>query len=320
MLDICLLGTAGMMPMPQRFLTSLLLRHNGRLVLFDCGEGTQISMKIQGYGFKNIDVICFTHYHADHISGLPGLLLTIGNSGRTEPLILIGPYGLEYVVDGLRRICHELPFPIEYREINNNNKENQEKQENPVYSENGIELSYCKVDHTVTCFAYKIDIRRKGKFDVKKAIELNLPKQLWGTLQRSGVAEHDGKTYTSDMVMGDEREGITVAYCTDSRPVDQLISFIKGCQLFICEGMYGDNDKKPKALENKHMLFSEAGRLALNGKVSELWLTHFSPSLSDPEEYIDVVCDIFPNSSLGFDRRTKTIYFSDERSLNDENK
>ena len=98
MIDVALLGTGGMMPMPERFLSSMLLRINGRLILVDCGEGTQVTLKMLGWGFKAIDTICFTHYHADHISGLPGMLLTIGNSGRTEPVKLIGPPGLKKVV------------------------------------------------------------------------------------------------------------------------------------------------------------------------------------------------------------------------------
>ena len=114
MLDVCLLGTGGMMPLPKRWLTSLMLRYNGKGILIDCGEGTQLAMKEQGWSFHNIDVICFTHYHADHISGLPGLLLSMGNADRKEPVIMIGPKGLKRVVSSLRVIAPELPFEIEY--------------------------------------------------------------------------------------------------------------------------------------------------------------------------------------------------------------
>ena len=117
MLDVCLLGTGGMMPLPYRWLTSLMVRYNGSSLLIDCGEGTQIAVKEKGWSFKPIDVICFTHYHGDHISGLPGLLLTMGNADRTKPLTLIGPKGLERVVNSLRVIAPELPFQIKYKEI-----------------------------------------------------------------------------------------------------------------------------------------------------------------------------------------------------------
>ena len=117
MLDVCLLGTAGMMPLPHRWLTASLMRYNGSSLLIDCGEGTQIAIKEKGWTFKPIDVICFTHYHADHISGLPGLLLSMGNAERTEPLTMIGPKGLERVVGALRMIAPELPFEIRYIEI-----------------------------------------------------------------------------------------------------------------------------------------------------------------------------------------------------------
>lgn len=304
MLDICLLGTGGMMPMPSRFLTSMLARLNGRLMLIDCGEGTQVTMKMLGWGFKAIDAICITHFHADHISGLPGLLLTIGNAGRTEPLTMIGPVGLRKVVEGLTIIAPELPFEIAYIELDKDAP-------NPIRI-GEFEIHHCHADHMVRCYAYRIDLNRKGKFDVKKAEALHLPKPLWGKVQKEGSVEHEGKLYTADMVLGESRKGISVAYCTDSRPVDRVMQFVKGVQLFICEGMYGEEEKKQKARENKHMLFSEAAQMAKNAGVERLWLTHFSPSLNEPEEYLPAAQAIFPATELGEERKWMTLEFPKE--------
>ena len=145
MLDVCLLGCGGMMPLPYRWLTSLMARYNGSSLLIDCGEGTQIAIKEKGWTFKPIDVICFTHYHGDHISGLPGLLLTMGNAERTKPLKLIGPKGLERVVNALRTIAPELPFPIEFHEIDRTSQ---------VFEMEGYRLRAFRVNHNVLCYGY----------------------------------------------------------------------------------------------------------------------------------------------------------------------
>ncbi len=302
MLDVALLGTGGMMPLPERHLTSLMLRLEGRMMVIDCGEGTQVTMKQLGWGFKNIDIVCFTHYHADHISGLPGLLLTIGNSFRTEPLILAGPHGLSKIYDGLKAICPELPFPVEIVELDPDEELNA-----GVFN-----IKSLKVNHKITCYAYRVDVKRAGRFNVEKAIELNVPKKIWSVLQKQPQTEYEGKIYTSDMVLGDSRRGITVSYCTDTRPVDKLPEFIEGSDLFICEGMYGEEEKLSKAKEYKHMLFSEAAKLAKAGNVRELWLTHFSPAMPFPEMYINNARDIFANTYLGKDRKTVSLMFDDE--------
>lgn len=155
MLDVCLLGTGGMMPLPRRWLTSLMTRYNGSNLLIDCGEGTQIAIKEKGWLFKPIDVICFTHYHADHISGLPGLLLTMGNAERHEPLTLIGPKGLERAVNALRVIAPELPFEIHCIEITGQEEK---------FSVKGYEITAFRVNHNVICYGYTIKIKRAGKF------------------------------------------------------------------------------------------------------------------------------------------------------------
>lgn len=302
MIDVALLGTGGMMPMPERFLSSMLLRINGRLILVDCGEGTQVTLKMLGWGFKAIDTICFTHYHADHISGLPGMLLTIGNSGRTEPVKLIGPPGLKKVVEGLRLIFPELPFKLEYIEIDN---------VDCVIDFNDFSLKANEGDHRIKCLSYRFDISRKGKFSVEKAKTLGLPVNMWSILQKGGTVEYNGKIYTSDMVLGNARKGIRLSFCTDTRPVDSLVNFINGSDLFVCEGMYGENEKQKKAIEYKHMLFSEAAKLAKLGNVKELWLTHLSPSIKEPELFIDNAKKIFANTKVGYDRMHTRINFEE---------
>ncbi len=303
MLDVCLLGTAGMMPQPNRWLTSLMTRFNGHSLLIDCGEGTQIAMKEAGLSANPIDIICFTHYHADHISGLPGLLLSMGNADRTEPVTMIGPKGLERVVNSLRIIAPELPFEIIFHELT----EKEEKIE--LF---GYKITAYKVMHNVTCYGYTIDIPRAGRFSVEAAKELGLPVQLWNPLQKGNTIEYEGKTFTPDMVMGPARKGIRVAYCTDTRPVPQIAENAKGADLFICEGMYAEPDKIAKAKQYKHMTFYEAARLAKDAQVAQLWLTHFSPSLVGAKSYMPKVKDIFPNSYLGEDGKAVTLEFEED--------
>lgn len=303
MLDICLLGTGGMMPLPYRWLTSLMARYNGSSILIDCGEGTQIAMKEKGWSPKPIDVICFTHYHADHISGLPGMLLTMGNAERTEPLILIGPKGLERVVGALRVIAPELPFEIQYMEIT-------EKEQS--FQFDGYRIEAFRVNHNVICYGYSIVIDRAGKFDVEKAKGLGIEMRYWNPLQKGQTIEADGKIFTPDMVLGAKRKGLKVTYCTDTRPTQSIQDNAKGADLFICEGMYGEPEKQQKAKEYKHMTFYEAAALAKAAGVPELWLTHFSPSLTRPEEYMQEVREIFPAAYAAKDGRTVELDFEKE--------
>ena len=301
MLDVCLLGTGGMMPLPYRWLTSLMVRYNGSSLLIDCGEGTQIAIKEKGWGFKAIDVICFTHYHGDHVSGLPGLLLTMGNADRTEPLTIVGPKGLERVVGALRVIAPELPFSIRYREIT---------EPEQSFEMNGYRLKAFRVNHNVLCYGYTLEIDRAGRFDVDRANAAGIPQRYWGMLQKGETVDVDGSTYTPDMVLGPARKGLKIAYCTDTRPTDSIRNNAAGADLFVCEGMYGEKDKLKKAKEYKHMTFYEAAHLAKDANVREMWLTHYSPSLTKPEEYMEEVRAIFPQAIAAKDRRTVELVFS----------
>lgn len=302
MIDVCLLGTGGMMPLPYRWLTSLMVRYNGHSILIDCGEGTQIALKEKGWSPNPIDMICFTHYHADHISGLPGMLLTMGNAERTEPLLLIGPKGLTKVVNSLRVIAPELPFAINCLELT-------EAEQTIAFD--GFRIEAYKVNHNVLCYGYNIIVERIGRFDVNRALQLNIPKNYWNRLQKGEIIETEDGTFTPEMVLGEPRKGLKVTYCTDTRPTESIVRAAAGADLFICEGMYGEPEKQQKAKEYKHMTFYEAAELAKKAAVKELWLTHYSPSLTRPEEYMRDVRKIFPAAVAARDGRSADLMFEE---------
>ena len=303
MLELCLLGCGGMMPLPYRKLTSLMARYNGSSLLIDCGEGTQVAIREKGWSFKPIDVICFTHYHADHISGLPGLLLTLGNAEREEPLLLVGPRGLARVVNSLRVIAPDLPFPIEFHELS-------EPEE--TLSVAGCRIEAFRVQHNVPCYGYSIMVDRAGRFDVDKARENQVEMKYWNRLQKGETIELPDRTLTSDLVLGPARKGLKCTYTTDTRPIRSIADHAKDADLFICEGMYGEPERQQKAKEYKHMTFYEAAKLARTAGVRELWLTHYSPSLVRPEPYMDAVRKIFPHTKAGKDGKSITLAFEEE--------
>ena len=310
MIDVCLLGTGGMMPLPNRFLTSLYVRYNGKCVLVDCGEATQIAMKKKGLSSKPIDVICFTHYHADHISGLPGMLLTMGNAERTEPLLMIGPKGLERVVNSLRVIAPELPFEIVFKEISGDEMFfDFDKEGMP-----GFSITAFKVNHNITCYGYSFNLSRQGKFNVEAAQANGIDRKYWNSLQKGNtITLDDGRVFTPDMVLGEARKGIKLTYTTDTRPTDSIVRNTADSDLFICEGMYGEPDKVAKAKEYKHMTFYEAARMARDAKVKEMWLTHYSPSLVNPMEFMEDTKKIFANSIAAKDGRSVELRFEGEK-------
>ncbi len=303
MLDICLLGTGGMMPLPYRWLTSMMARYNGKSILIDCGEGTQIAMKEKGWSPKPIDIICFTHFHADHISGLPGMLLTMGNAERKEPLLLIGPKGLSRVVSAMRVIAPELPFEVICREITETEE---------TFQFEGFHIDAFRVNHNVICYGYSVVVERIGKFNVEEAKRNQIPVKCWNRLQHGETVEEDGKTYTPQMVMGEARRGIKVTYSTDTRPTDSIVAHAEESDLLILEGMYGEPDKQAKAKEYKHMTFMEAAAIAAKVQPGEMWLTHYSPSLTRPEEYMRGVRNVFARAIAATDGQTIELDFEED--------
>ena len=303
MLDICLLGTGGTQPLVNRWLTSLMVRYQGHAVLIDCGEGTQIAAQKAGLSLKPVDKILITHLHADHISGLPGLLLTMGNMGRTEPLSIIGPVGTERAVHSLLCIARTLPFEVQVSELDS---------EDELMYFLDCDIRAFAVQHGMPCYGYSFSLPRAGKFDAARAKEKAIPLQYWKRLQKGETVEDGANVYTPDMVLGPARRGLKLTYCTDTRPTPAIAKAAADSDLFICEGMYGEDENLPKAKENKHMLFSEAAQLAADaGGVKELWLTHYSPSLPNPKSFRDVARAIFPHTQTPRDGWFKTLAFED---------
>jgi len=297
MIDICLLGTGGMMPLPGRALTSLYVRSAGRSLLIDCGEGTQTAIRAASLRFKPIEAILITHFHADHTSGLPGLLLTLGSEGRTEPLTMYGPEGLEQIVTGLRSIAPELPFQIVFHEF---------PQDSCVaFDCAGLKITAFPLDHGIPCFGYHMSLERKGRFDPQRAKELGVPTRLWSILQRGECAEG----FAPEDVLGPARHGLTVLYATDTRPVPSIAQFGSSADLLILEGIFGSPDKQSRAEVTHHMMMQEAALLARSAKAKELWLTHFSPATSHPEEFADQLRELFPHTVIGTDGMKATLRF-----------
>ncbi|MBE5996349.1 MAG: ribonuclease Z [Lachnospiraceae bacterium] len=304
MLDICLLGTGGMMPLPNRHLTSLMVRCGGESILIDCGEGTQVALRRRGWSSHDISTILITHFHADHISGLPGLLLTMGNAERTEPVRIYGPKGIGRIIDAVRVMAPGLPFPIETKEI-------AEKEE--AFSENGLRISAFRLAHNMVCYGYALELDRQGRFDAEAAKQQGIPLPFWSRLQKGETIEQDGRIFTPDMVLGPPRRGLKLVYCTDTRPVPLIGKYAENADLFICEGMYGEADKQKKAIEHRHMTMQEAAEIAAAAQPKEMWLTHYSPACVKPEIFAKEIRGIFPNTLFPKDGQSTELRFKDEK-------
>lgn len=302
MVNLTLLGCGGNVPLPNRFLSSLFMNFNGRKILVDCGEGTQVSMKMKGCGFKDIDLICITHTHGDHIIGLIGLLSTMGNSERKKPVTIVGPVGIKEAMDAIQ-VLITLPYKLNIIE----NPEGRFSLVDPILSDLSIET--IELEHSTECIGYNFYFARHPKFNVEKAQQNNVPRKYWNMLQKGMTIMDDDVNYTPDMVLGDDRKGIKISMITDTRPLDTIPEFIYDADLFICEAMYGDEMDISKAIKNKHMLFREAASLAVMGNAKQLLLTHFSPSIEDPNIFENNAKSVFENTIIGYDRFSTQIKY-----------
>lgn len=306
MLNVTLLGTGGMMPMEDRALASAMVCVNGRQLLIDCGEGTQVRIRVCGLGTKSIDGLLITHFHGDHVSGLIGLLLSLGNSGRIEPLLIAGPRGVGHVVDCLRVVAPELPFQIVYNEI--------DPASPSPFECAGLKIEPFPLKHGVPCLGYSLTLPRAGKFEPERARQNGVPLRLWSVLQKQQEATLNGATYTQDMVLTPPRRGLRVVYATDTRPVPAIVDAARDCDLLILEAMYGDPEKRERVMKSGHMLMEEAAQLAHEARPRRLWFTHYSPAMPEPELWIERARAIFPAAELGADGMSIDLMY-DETEL-----
>jgi ribonuclease Z len=298
-LSVALVGTGGMMPLPNRWLSSVLIRHSRHLILFDCGEGTQISLRALGWGLKDIDLILISHLHGDHVAGLPGLLLTQGNSGRTAPVHVVGPPGLSDAVERLRVIAPHLPFEVQCRDL----------QGQGSFDFDGLRISHTSADHHVPCLAYRLDLPRGREFLPQQARALEVPLEFWSRLQRGEAVSWNGRVVQPDEVLGPPRRGLSLGLITDTRPTQALVELARDVDLLVCEGTFGSDDDQVRAVERKHMTFSEAASLAKEAASRRLLLTHFSPALVDPTSHASTAQAIFPETTVGHDHLTFELSF-----------
>ena len=300
------LGTSGMMPLPGRFLTSVLVRRDGDLFLFDSGEGTQVSMKMLNLRWKKISAIFISHMHADHVTGLPGILMLSSQVDRTDPLYVIGPQKLGDYIESSRRIL-DMYINYEIRFI--------PAETGVVYSGDGFSVQAFPLIHTKPCFGYAlVEEKRKGEFHPDKAMELGIPKgKLWGQLQNGmSVTLDDGRVIESSMVMGAAREGRKISYVTDTMYFPQIADYVHDSDILFCEGMF-EKALRDTAREKKHMTSYEAGLIARDSGSLKLCLQHYSPRYSDRELRIleRDAKEVFPDTVLTRDRMNFSIPLKD---------
>ena len=303
-LELFVLGCGGMMPLPGRYLTSVLLRRDGDLFLFDCGEATQISLKKLNIKWKKISVILISHMHADHVTGLPGILMLSSQVERDDPLYIIGPPKLgEYVEENRRILDMYINYKIEVIEVT---------QAGTVFKGEGFYIDAFPLNHTKPCFGYSfIEEKRSGVFFPDKALELNIPKgNLWSRLQKGESVElEEGKIITPDMVTGEKRDGRKFSFVTDTAFSPNIVPNVKDSDIFICEGMFTE-ELAESAAAKKHLTAKQAAEIALEaGGIGNLGLIHYSPRYNDKElvKLQEEAKTVFPNTFLTIDRQVINI-------------
>ncbi len=295
------------MPLPYRHLTSVLLRREGDLFLFDGGEGTQVSLRKLNLKWKKINAIFVSHTHADHVTGLPGLLMLSSQVDRDDPLYIFGPPKIAEYIESSRKVLDMyINYEIVVKEV---------RDPGIVYEGDGFHVRAFPLQHTKTCVGYTLEEDpRPGEFNPERARELNVPMgPLWSRLQ-AGQTVHadDGTEVAPGDVLGPTRKGRKFSYVTDTRYLPSIAREVAGSDFLVCEGMFEDA-LADQALEKKHMTASQAATIARDGAVKKLGLIHYSPRYTDGElkTLLNEAKAIFPDTVLTKDRMVIPIEYED---------
>mgnify|MGYP004523877281 FL=1 len=309
MLTITLLGTAATMPLPDRALTAAVAECGGHSLLFDCGEGTQTAARRAGVNLMKLDAICLTHYHGDHIFGLPGLLQTLGCQGRTRPLALYGPKGLGEVWAALRVLTGPLPYPVCPEVLDAPATLRERFGGWPQ----GAKLTPVPTRHRVTSQGYRLDLPRAGRFSPEKARALGVPVQQWKMLQQGqSVGLADGSRAAPESVLGPARQGLSFLFSGDTAPCAALEQAAAGVDLLLCDATYALPAQAAQAKQYGHSTFGQSAALAAKAGAKRLWLVHYSPMITDPEEELAQAQSLFPAAECGFDGKTIALQYEEE--------
>ena len=307
MLTITLLGTAATMPLPDRALTTAVAECVGRSLLFDCGEGTQAAARRAGVNLMKLDAICLTHYHGDHIFGLPGLLQTLGCQGRTAPLVVYGPPGMAEVWPALHALAGPLPYPIRAEVLD------QAPVDLAAFGwPKGAQLTPIRTHHRVPSRGYCVTLPRAGRFLPEKARALGVPPKDWKKLQQGETVMAGEWEVSPAEVLGPPRRGLRFVFSGDTAPCPGLEAAAREADLLICDATYAEPEHAPQAKQYGHSTFGQDAALAARAGAKRLWLAHYSPMITDPEPYLPAVQEVFPAAECGFDGKQLTLHFEEE--------
>ena len=309
MLTITLLGTAATMPLPDRALSTAFAACGGHGLLFDCGEGTQTAARRAGVNLMRADAVCLTHYHGDHIFGLPGLLQTLGAQGRTRPLLLVGPKGLAGIWSAVRALTGPLPYAVRLQEADGLLALDALSEGWPA----GAVLRPFATRHRVPSRGYRLDLPRAGRFDPAKARALNVPVPAWKLLQRGqSIPLENGAVVTPADVLGPARRGLRFVFSGDTAPCPALEQAAQNADLFLCDATYPDNEQEAQAKQWGHSTFAQGAAIAKKADVRRFWLMHYSPMILEPEAALPNAQAVFPAAECGFDGKQIILQYDEE--------